>query len=259
MSPSENSDLTCLTGYDMERVSDLNRQDGETINLDYQDLYDLASLEKCREEAWRSLEVLGPVASGSGAYTGYDRELVGYGGDSGRHGVRYVEDTDNFDKSLVVLNQLVTSGSDDNHISDTFASKEYTDISNKTVIENSLESIRNAIEVANIPPSNRDIIEQSINTLKTAIDITENTHSDKVTPIHVNTIHPVTESDVAGDSDLVTTFVRTGYQLRPNSEDSGEVVGKNWSVNNNKDKVSPISVEEDRVREALGIPLKVEK
>ena len=59
MSPTENSDLTCLTGYDLERVSDLNRQDGETINLDYQDLYDLASLEKCREEAWRSLEVFG--------------------------------------------------------------------------------------------------------------------------------------------------------------------------------------------------------
>merc|ERR1711893_509671 len=41
--------------------------------------------------------------------------------------------------------------------------KEYTDLSNKIVIENSLESIRNVVEATNIPSIDRDIIEKSIN------------------------------------------------------------------------------------------------
>ena len=67
--------------------------------------------------------------------------------------------------------------------------------------------------------------------------------SVKEIPTHVNTGHLVT--------DLMPEFVRTGYPLihLQDTEDS-RMMRKNR-------KVSPISVEEERVREALGIPSKV--
>jgi hypothetical protein len=123
---------------------------------------------------------------------------------------------------------------------DTSALKEYTDLSNKIVIENSIESIRNVIEVTNIPPMNRQIIEKSIDTLQTAIAISENSISDKEITNH-------------GNTDLMPEFVRTGYPLihLQDTEDSRMLMKKK------NRKVSPISVEEERVREALGIPGKV--
>ena len=68
--------------------------------------------------------------------------------------------------------------------------KEYTNLSNKIVIENSLESIRNVVESTNIPSIDRDIIEKSINNLKVAIQ-SEPSHlhqkesiESRVTPIY---------------------------------------------------------------------------
>ena len=155
MTPLESSE------FELGRVSDLNRLDGETIHLDYHDLYDLASLETWREEAFQAEDGFRPLVT---QFSDFDS--------SGREEVRNT----------------------------TSALKEYTDLSNKIVIENSIESIRNVIEVTNIPPINRHIIERSIDTLQTAIDISEYSISDKEIPIQKYT-------------DLMPECVRTGYPL----------------------------------------------
>jgi len=244
MPPTEKSDLACLTSFDFDRVTDLNRQEGETISMDYQDLFGLDMIEKCREEAEKSDEVFRSFNLYNNELEGCDRESSWYRSDPC---INKVEDL-----SLNVPFSSLAHISDDlNQPNSAPVHKEYTDLSNKTFIENSLESIRNAIEVNNIPPVNKHIIEQSIHNLQTAIT---NTISDKVTPIHVNTNHP--GAGAGSDSDLVTTFVRTGYQLRP-LPDSDKEDDRRWSVIKKNEKVSPISVEEDRVRLALGLPTKI--
>ena len=62
-----------------------------------------------------------------------------------------------------------------------------------------------------------------------------------------------TEVSAVTHSYRLPTFVRTGYQLGPGpgSED------RRCSVFMRTDTVSTISVQEDTVREALGLPLKV--
>ena len=81
--------------------------------------------------------------------------------------------------------------------------------------------------------------------MQSAIDISESSISDKEIPTHVNSNPLVT--------DLMPEFVRTGYPLihLQDTEDSRMMMKKK------NRKVSPISVEEERVREALGIPSKV--
>ena len=193
MTPLESSE------FEIGRVSDLNRLDGETIHLDYHDLYDLASLETWREEAFQAEDGFRPLAP---QFSDFDS--------SGREEVRHV----------------------------TSALKEYTDLSNKIVIENSIESIRNVIEVTNIPPINRHIIERSIDTLQTAIDISEYSISDKEIPIQKYT-------------DLMPECMRTGYPL-VHVEDSEDSYGS-LRVGNGRTKVSLVSVDAEIVREALGI------
>ena len=99
--------------------------------------------------------------------------------------------------------------------------------------------------MTNIPPMNRQIIEKSIETLQTAIDISDNSKGDTEITTHVNTGPHLT--------DLMPEFVRTGYPLihLQDTEDSRMMMKKK------NRKVSPISVEEERVREALGIPSNV--
>ena len=141
----------------------------------------------------------------------------------------------------------------------TVGNKEYTELSNKAVIEHSLEFIRTAIEVNTIPPVNRQIIEQSIYNLKPGMDISNEIVSDKVIPIQVNTNQSAIEVSAATNSFLLPPCVRTGYQLRPESEDSGRDEDRRCSVIKATGNVSTISVEEARVREALGLPFKVRK
>jgi len=216
MPPTEKSEMTC---FDFDRVTDLNRQDGETISMDYQDLFGLDVIEKCREEAEKSDEVFR-------SFNLYSSEIESYGRASAWYKSDKVEDL-----SLHTGYDAISHLSDD--LQNTNVHKEYTDLSNKTFLDSSLESLRTAIEVNTI-----------------ALPLDTKATVDKVNPIHVNTSHP--ETGVGGASGLVTTFVKTGYQLRPQEE----VTDSSWSVIKKTEKVSPISVEEERVREALGLPSK---
>jgi hypothetical protein len=229
MPPTESSDLHCL-----------NREEGETISLDYQDLYGVQVMHKLSSEVFRSFSF------------GYS-DLVSYGGGQTDYGVDggiyRVEDT-----SLSNIDGV--HDGDNNHYADV---KEYTDLSNKAVIKHSLEFIRTAIEVNTIPTVNREIIEQSICNLQAAVDISNEIASDKVIPTQVNTNQSVTEA--ATNSYLLPPCDRTGYRLRqgPRSEDSGRDEDRRCSVIKATGNVSSMSVEEARVREALGLTFKVRK
>jgi hypothetical protein len=78
-----------------------------------------------------------------------------------------------------------------------------------------------------------------------------------VIPIKVNTNQSVSEASAGTDSDLLPAFVRTEYQLGPGPVDTDRDEDRRCSVIVRNDRVSPISVEEDRAREALGLPVKV--
>ena len=159
MIPSEKSDLACFTSFDLNRVTDLNRQERETIQLDYQDLYDLASLERGRDQATRSQEGFGAFVSSAS-----DFEDVFGSAQYSQYG----------DFAISTESRNSSTSISDYVTEDTSAMKECTDVSNKIVIENSIESLRNVIEVTNIPSINRQIIDKSIDTLQTAIYISEN-------------------------------------------------------------------------------------
>ena len=123
MTPFEVSDLACLT--------DLNRHEGETIQLDYTDLYDLPSLEWGRDQDNRSQEDFGTFAP-------YGSELED------------VFSSDQFSQygDFASLSESRDSNtSDSDYVTEvTSALKKYTDLSNKIVIDNSLESLRNVID-----------------------------------------------------------------------------------------------------------------
>ena len=166
MPPTESSDLSCL-----------NREEGETISLDYQDLNGVQIMEKLPSEAF-SFTCCDLV--------GYDygRDQAGYGFDGGIPRVEnmYLSDI-----------KSVHDGDDIAYSDATLGNKEYTDLSNKAVIENSLDLIRTAIEGNTIPTGNRHIIEQSIYNLQTAMEISKQVASDKGIPIQVNTNQSVSK------------------------------------------------------------------
>jgi len=196
MPPTEKSEMPC---FDFDRVPDLNRQDGETISMDYQDLFGLDVIEKCREEAEKSDEVFRTLNIYSSDFEGYGRN---HGWCRSESGIDRVED-------LSLNTGFNTLG----HVSDELH-KEYTDLSSKPYIENSLESLRTAIDVTNIPTTDKHNIEQAVTNLQ-------------------EVIAPPVSGEVGGGDGV-----------------------RSWSVIKTPEKVAPISVEEDRVREALGLPTK---
>ena len=74
------SEMTCQQG------NDLNRWDGETINMDYHDFFGLDVIEKCREKAERSNEVLRTWNVYSSDFEGYDKNNGWYRRESGING-----------------------------------------------------------------------------------------------------------------------------------------------------------------------------
>ena len=225
MSGSEYGNLSDLTSLDLDTVSDLNMMEGDTIALDYQDLYDLPALDNAKDSTPQSYEQLFS-----------DQDMMGTGGQEDYHNlVGYTVPTSvkDSDASLDVSSVL-------KEYSD--LSKEYTDLSKKIVLENSIESIRNVIEVTDIPLINRHLIEQSIDRLQSAIDISENCRSDINDVFDTNSL----------DKDYTPKFVKTGFPLTylPGSEEKKQLGGT-------KTKVSPLSVDEERVREALGMSSKI--
>ena len=227
MSESEYGNMVDLTNLDLATVSDLNMMEGDTIALDYQDLYDLPALDSAKDSAPHSYGQLFNEQDmiGTGDHDEY-HNMVGYTAPIS------VKDDD----TSVDVNTAWKEYSD--------LSKEYTDLSKKIVLENSIESIRNVIEVTDIPPINRHIIERSIDRLQSAIDISENCRSE------VNDVFGTTSSSL--DKDYIPHFVRTGFPLTslPGSEEEKQPSGT-------KTKVSPLSVDEERVREALGMSSKI--
>ena len=107
-----------------------------------------------------------------------------------------------------------------------------------SVIEDSLETIRTVLATANIPADNRDIIEKSLTTLKNAIDLPPAPGSP-----------PVLEAVEAVDSttpELEAGGPQAGLQLEdwPGVDTSGHCYAG----------LTPAAAEhEDRVREALGL------
>ena len=140
----------------MTPVCDLDREDGETIDIDFDDLYSLYTSDP-QLEAQLCSEAETFCSSSA---------VPDYGAQSAAQFCSSPEPRPVFREqshcSEAVLQQYCSATSDMVNTPATPSTE---------VIDASLEIIRSAIASANLPPGNRDLIEKSITSLRNAIEL----------------------------------------------------------------------------------------